>query len=194
MERFAYGLMGAAIVLGCGSDSTSAEPSAGSHTAADAGGSQAVVVDAGTTSSGTTLTGTLGALGAVMPIVSSLVISKGSETIVYMSTAPVACSKISGLDGSRWLSKLPAGSQVVEIVVSGAAKLGAATSPEVNYAPGGMSSANEKNAAPGTGKVSFTKAEAMGVVEGTVSATYANPTGSVSGTFHAEFCADGQEY
>ena len=194
MKRFAYGLIGAALVLGCGSDSASAEPSVASHAATDGGGSHAAVVDAGTTSSGTTLSGTLGVLGAVMPIVSSLVIAKGSETIVYMSTAPVACSKISGLDGSKWLGSLPAGSQVVEIVVSGAAKVGAASSPEVNYAPGGMSSAHEKNAAPGTGKVSFTKAEAMGVVEGTVSATYANPTGNISGTFRAEFCADGQEY
>ena len=202
MKRFAYGLMGAALVLGCGSDSTSAEPSTTTHAATDAATSSGHADasasmgtgDAGMTSSGTTLTGTLGALGAVMPIVSSLVIFTGSETIVYMSTAPVACSLISGRDGSRWLNKLPAGSQVVELVVSGAAKVGAASLPEVNYAPGGMSSANEKNAAPGTGKVSFTKAEAMGVVEGTFSATYANPTGSVSGTFHAEFCADGQEF
>ena len=148
----------------------------------------------GGTGSGTTVTGTLGALGPAMPIVSSLVIFTGSETIVYLSTAPVACSLISGRDGSRWLNKLPAGSQVVELVVSGAARVGDATFPEVNYAPGGMSSANEKNASLGSGKVSFTKAEAMGVVEGTFSATYANPTGSVSGTFHAEFCADGQEF
>ena len=194
MKRFAYGLMGAALLLGCGSDSTPDEPSAKSHAGTDAAAPASATGDGGTTSAGTTVTGTLGALGAVMPIVSSLFIATGSETIVYMSTAPVTCSMISGRDGSKWLASLPAGSQVVELVVQGAAKVGAASSPEVNYAPGGMSSAYEKNAASGSGKVSFTRAEAMGVVEGTFSATYANPTGNVSGTFHAEFCADGQEF
>ncbi|MEY4509740.1 MAG: hypothetical protein RLZZ450_1862 [Pseudomonadota bacterium] len=32
----------------------------------------------------------------------------------------------------------------------------------------------------------------MGVVEGTVMATYA--TGELTGTFHAEFCPDGQGF
>ena len=148
----------------------------------------------GGTASGTTVTGTLGALGAAMPIMGALFISTGSETIVYLSSAPLPCSMISGRDGSKWLVRQPAGSQVVELVVPGAAKVGAASFAEVNYAPGGMSSAYEKSAALGSAKLSFTKVEAMSVLEGTFSATYANPTGSVNGTFHAEFCADGQEY
>jgi hypothetical protein len=62
----------------------------------------------------------------------------------------------------------------------------------VNYAPGGMSSAYEKNAA--SGSVTFTTSNPSGVFEGSVTATYANPTGNVSGTFHAEFCPGGQGY
>ena len=60
---------------------------------------------------------------------------------------------------------------------------------EVNYAQGGKSSAYEVNA--DSGKISFTAADAQ-VVEGTVMATYGSK--SLSGTFHAEFCANGQNY
>jgi hypothetical protein len=61
---------------------------------------------------------------------------------------------------------------------------------EVNYAPGGMSSAYEVNAS--SGSITFTAAMANGPVEGSVMATY--PMGSLMGTFHAEFCANGSQY
>jgi hypothetical protein len=80
----------------------------------------------------TKLTGTLGALGAIQPIVSSKVISNSGETLIYMTTAPLTCEE---LKVSRWLGAFAAGAQVVEIVVSGPAKLGPAKSPEVNYLP-----------------------------------------------------------
>ena len=144
-------------------------------------------------SGSTTLTGTLGALGAVQPIVSSFVISNSGETLIYMSSAPITCEL---LTMSRWLGSVATGSQVVEVVVPSKRAMGTVPveqgGAEVNYAPGGMSSAYEKNAA--SGSVTFTTSTPNGVVEGSVSATYANPTGTLSGTFHAEFCAGGQDY
>ncbi len=139
------------------------------------------------------LTGTLGALGALQPTVSSLVISNSGETLIYMSSAPITCEL---LTMSRWLGSVATGSQVVEIVVPSNRASGTVPvedgGAEVNYAPGGMSSAYEETAA--SGSVTFTTSMPNGVVEGSVMATYANPTGDVSGTFHAEFCAGGQGY
>jgi hypothetical protein len=136
-------------------------------------------------------------LGPAQPITWTIFINNSSETIVYMSSDALTCADIAGRDGSRWLLKTAMGSQVVEIVVPTAiAKVGTVDvgrgKAEINYAPGGKSSANEQNAA--SGSVTFTKIEAESVLEGTFAATYENPTGNVSGNFHAEFCADGQEY
>jgi hypothetical protein len=80
---------------------------------------------------------------------------------------------------------------VVEIVIKGAPKVQDYPVPpgEVNYAPGGKSSAYETGAKSGT--ITFTKADAT-TVEGTVTATYAS--GNVSGNFHATFCDNGQNY
>jgi len=141
--------------------------------------------DAGTTA----LTGTLGTSGAVQPIVSSHVISNSGETLIYMTTAPTTCDD---LMTSRWLGSVTPGAQVIEIVVSGPAKVGPGNKTEVNWAIGGRSSSYEQNAK--TANVTFTSAAAMGVVEGTVMATYENPPGSLSGHFHAEFCPNGQDY
>jgi hypothetical protein len=130
----------------------------------------------------------LGTLGAVVPTVSSWVISNSGETLIYLTSAPLTCEQ---LKVSRWLGSFTAGAQVVEIVVRGNAPVGMARNPEVNFAAGGKSSAYETAAA--TAMVTFTKSEPMGVIEGTVSATY-RPSGDVMGTFHAEFCAMGQGY
>jgi len=191
---------------GSSNPSTGGGTSTGSAAGSDAGttassdASAAAGTDAATTTTTTTttdagsaetsLTGTLGALGAVQPVVSSLVIANSGETIIYMSTSKIACSDLAE---SRWLLKLPAGSQVVEIVIKGAPKLQkyAVPSAEVN-APGGKSSSYEKNAA--SGSITFTEGAANAAVSGTVTATYNSPAGSVSGDFHAEFCAGGQEY
>src|ERR1700712_4856635 len=136
-------------------DSGTAHVDAGTSATPDAGGT--------TSGGGTNLTGTLGTTGAIKPIVSSLVISNSGETLIYMTTAPLTCQQ---LTMSRWLGSFTTGAQVIEIVVSGPAKVGAATFPEVNWATGGKSSAYEQSVAPGQGMVTFTKAEAMGVVEG----------------------------
>jgi hypothetical protein len=162
---------------------------AGTHDGSVAQPSDASVShDAAVTGSTTALTGTLGALGAVKPTVSSWVISNSGETRIYLTSALLTCEQ---LKVSRWLGTFTTDAQVVEIVVRGNAPVGKASNPEVNFAAGGKSSAYETAAATAT--VTFTKSEAMGVIEGTVSATY-RPSGDVMGTFHAEFCAGGQGY
>jgi hypothetical protein len=139
------------------------------------------------------LTGTLGALGMVKPTVNGWVISNSGETLIYLSSAPLTCMMMQTM-GRPWLSSLPAGSQIVEIVVRGTPTV--KTYPvgilqgEVNYAEGGKSSSYEVSAS--SGSITFTQAMAMGPVDGTVMATY--PMGNVMGTFHAEFCAMGSQY
>jgi hypothetical protein len=178
--------------VGCsssGNGSSDAGGGGGSDSGSTAGADTAG--GAPTTSGTTALEGTLGELGAVKPIVSSLVILNSGERLVYMSTAPITCDTLST---SRWLGSTPADSQVVEIVVKASVTTG--TIPvgkaEVNYAKGGRSSSYEVNAS--SGSVTFTINDPMGVAEGSVDATYDSPAGSVKGTFHAEFCDGGQGY
>jgi uncharacterized cupin superfamily protein len=184
------------VTLGLGVFACSSSSDTGGDAAAGSAGSSATGGQAGATgasggaagqSSGTSLSGTLGALGAIKPTVSSLVISNSGETLVYLSSGPLTCEL---LTVSPWLSSAEAGSQVVEIVIKGAPKIGTMDS-EVNYAEGGKSSSYEVNAK--TGSVTFTKAEIKGVVEGTVMATYDDGS-TLSGSFHAEFCDGGQDY
>jgi hypothetical protein len=154
----------------------------------DASDATAPGADAGSQSA---LTGTLGALGAVQPIVSSWVISNSGETLVYLSTAPLTCDT---LQASRWLGTQPAGSQVVEIVMRGTPTPGqtvAVPPGEVNYAGGGRSSSYEVNAA--SGSINYMQATANGPVTGMVQATYRDGS-MIMGTFHADFCANGQNY
>jgi hypothetical protein len=138
-----------------------------------------------------TVTGTLGALGPVQPIVSAIVITNSGETLVYLTTAPIDCTTV---QASRWLGTLPAGSQVIEIVMKGNPMDGQTVMVppgEVNYGPGGMSSAYEVNAS--SGSVMYMSATAMGPVVGSFMASYADGS-AVSGTFNATFCANGQNY
>lgn len=196
LGRMACALMLVGNAIACSGSSTSTGGGGGAGSP-DAGGSPesgssdaSSTVDA-PTGSATSLTGTLGALGPVKPTVSSLVISNSGETLVYLSSAAITCDL---LKTSRWLGSAPANSQVVEVIVKGAPKVGVAVSVppgEVNYAAGGKSSSYEVNA--DSGSITFTKSETNGVVEGTFNATYSGG-GSVSGTFHADFCANGQGY
>ncbi|HEY6877486.1 MAG TPA: hypothetical protein VI299_05675 [Polyangiales bacterium] len=176
------------VLLACESTSSDQNDSlldASSIRVTDASADAAPTYDPSTTE----LNGTLGTTGAIRPIVSSLVISNSGETLIYMTTAALTCDQ---LMVSRWLGAFEKDAQVIEIVVSGPAKLGAGKQTEVNWATGGRSSAYEQNAK--TANVVFTRAEAMGVVEGTVTATYDNPAGKLTGHFHATFCPNGQDY
>jgi hypothetical protein len=138
----------------------------------------------------TAITGTLGKLGAAKATVASLYIENSGETLIYMSSAPITCEL---LKNSRWLGSAEANSQVVEVVISGKAKVGKIAVPpgEVNYAGGGKSSAYEVNAE--SGAISFTAVTDKSVVEGTFSASYADGS-KIQGNFHATFCDGGQGY
>lgn len=157
--------------------------------AACGGSSSTTTLDAPVDPTGTTISGTLGSLGAVQKTVSSFVISNSGETLIYLSSDTLTCAD---LMVSRWLGATKAGTQVVELVFKGDPKVGDIEVPpgEVNYAPGGMSSAHEVGADGGL--ISLTSAQAMGNVAGTFNATYGSD--SIAGTFHATFCANGQGY
>ena len=158
--------------------------------ASDAGGGS-TTDGGGASGTSTNITGTLGTLGPVKPIVSSIVISNSGETLIYLSSAPLTCATT---QASRWLGSQPAGSQVIEIVMKGKPAVGQTVSVppgEANYAAGGKSSSYETSAA--SGSLKFTRSDANGVVEGSLSAKYADGS-SIAGTFHADFCANGQQF
>ena len=153
------------------------------------GGSSTTPTPDAPITTGTAITGTVGTLGPAQPTVSSFMISNSGETLIYLSSGALTCSQ---LTVSRWLGGTMPGTQVIELVFHGAPMVGDIQVPpgEVNYAPGGMSSANEVNA--DSGKITFTAADPMGMVAGSFSAKYGSD--SIAGTFHATFCANGQGY
>jgi hypothetical protein len=135
----------------------------------------------------------LGALGPVQPVMNGWATTNGPETLIYLATAKLTCPDMMTM-GVHWLSKLPAKSQVIEIVVPGAASakmytVGAPDRAEVNYAEGSKSSSTE--VVGRAGSVTFTKVNAKMLYEGTIAVT--SPF-TASGTFHAEWCQGGAEY
>lgn len=146
-----------------------------------------------TGATGNDLSGTLGALGAVKPVMAGWATTNGLETLIYLSSSPLTCAMMM-TRGVKWLSSLPAGTQVIEIVVRGTAMVGTTMvgplQGEVNYAEGSKSSSTEVVAA--SGSIMFSKAEAKKVFEGTLMATY--PQGMLMGKFHADWCEGGTEY
>ena len=182
-----------------GTTSAPSNASAGTHAAAGSGGSGTTAA-AGSTAppatGGSSITGKLGALGDVKPIMNGYATTNGLETLIYLSSAPLTCAQMM-TQGQKWLAKLPAASQVIEIVVGQPAsvKMYPIGSPaslgggEVNYAEGSKSSSTEVTGRTGT--VNITMAMAKGVHEGKidVSAPF-----TASGTFHAEWCEGGTEY
>ena len=135
------------------------------------------------------LDGTLGELGVIEPIVSSLMITNSGETLIYLGTQPLSCA---GLTISRWLGQTPPDTQVVEIVLHGDAEVKSFDVPphEVNYAKGGRSSAFEVGA--DSGQVNVVTAKIGELVEGDIDVFYG--ADEVKGTFHATFCDGGQGY
>jgi hypothetical protein len=184
----------AASVSGSGGSAAGTGASAGSGgSSAGAGGSNAGTGGAGGSSGGTnTITGTLGALGAAKPIMNAWATTNGPETLIYLSSAPLTCPDMMTM-GVKWLSKLPAGTQVIELVVMGAASMKTYNigplMGEVNYAEGSKSSATEVTGKAGS--LTFTKAMAKGVHEGSFMVT--SPFTAMA-TFHAEWCQGGTEY
>jgi hypothetical protein len=200
MENFwrCLGLIPCVLWLGCGADSSGTGASAGHSGAHGTAGHSGAAADAGEAADGGSpvgnrLSGTLGALGAVKPVMAGWATTNGNETLIYLSSASLSCAMMM-TKGTKWLATLPAGSQVIEIVVRGTPNIG--TTPigslqgEVNYAEGSKSSSTEVNATGGS--IMFTKAEPRKVFEGKVTATY--PKGSLMGTFHADWCEGGSEF
>jgi hypothetical protein len=183
---------GAAGMAAAGSGGMAAAGAAGR---AGAGGAGGMGGSAG--SSAGSLTGTVGALGPAKPVVNGWATTNGLETLIYLSSSPLTCAMMM-TQGTKWLSTLPAGTQVFEIVVgaSPAAQtymLGGAPAAfgggEVNYAEGSMSSSTEVTGTAGS--VTLTKTTPMGAQDGMISVT---APFMVSGTFHAEWCQGGTEY
>ncbi len=190
--RLPSALLAATWILAAGCSSsptgTATGPTVGGDPR-DAGASDATTaIDA--SAIGTKLSGALGALGAVKPTVSSLWISTLGETLVYFSSAQLTCDQVKKL---RWLGTVPAGAQVVELVRAGAPMVGTTAVPPatVSYAEGGKASSSEISATGGS--ITFTKAEANGVIEGTFTASF-DGGDTLEGTFHAAFCAGGQDF
>lgn len=142
----------------------------------------------------TELTGTLGELGPLNPIVAGRVVEYSGETITYLSTVPLACE---AMVASRWLLALDADAQIVEIVFASDTtdtdlEIGGPGNLEVHYAKGGRSSSYEETADSGT--VTLIEHNSGGPIAGTLDATFTSPAGSLNGPFEAEFCLGGQEY
>jgi hypothetical protein len=116
-------------------------------------------------------------------------IANSGETLIYLSSGMLTCDQ---LTVSRWLGGTTAGTQVVELVFKGTPAPGTIDVPpgEVNYAPGGMSSAHEVNA--DAGSIFFETAVPENMVVGSFGAKYGGDV--VTGTFHATFCPNGQGY
>lgn len=187
---------GAMSAAGSGGATSATAGAGGMVAAAGSSAGGATGAAGGGAANGSMITGTLGALGPAQPVMAGWATTNGLETLVYLSTAPLTCAMMM-TQGVKWLSKLPAGSQVIEIVVGNpsstktymigqAAALGGG---EVNYAEGSKSSSTEVTGK--TGKITFTKAGAMAVQEGTIEVTAPQ---MFSGTFHAEWCQGGTEY
>jgi hypothetical protein len=145
----------------------------------------------GSSGGGNNITGTLPAL---KPILHGFATTNGPETLIYLTSADIKCSDIMTM-GVGWLMMIPASDIVIEIVIPGTASVGmkmvAFLSAELNYANGGGTpNANEHVADSGT--INFTKADPMGVFEGTLMGSY--PGGTIMGSFHADWCEGGSEY
>jgi hypothetical protein len=196
-------LVGMAGSGGVGALSTAGSPgsagsAAGSGAQPNAGGAAPAAGSGGAPAPGgaSNITGTLGTLGPVQPLIAGWATTNGLETLVYLSSAPLTCAQMM-TRGVKWLSTLPAHTQVIEIVVGNPSAVksyaigssAAFGGGEVNYAEGSKSSSTEVTGKAGT--IMFTTATAKGVQEGTinVSAPF-----MASGTFHAEWCEGGTEY
>jgi hypothetical protein len=191
---------------GSGGDAVNA-PSSGGHSGAageahggsggaGSGGAPAGGSAAPASGSAADITGTLGALGPVQPVMNAWATTNGLETLIYLSSAPLTCEMMM-TRGTKWLSSLPAKSQVIEIVVgspSAAKTYAIGTSAalgggEVNYAEGGKSSSTEVTGKAGT--ITLTKADAMGAQEGMIQVTAPY---MASGKFQAKWCQGGTEF
>ena len=183
-------------------DSGSADGAAASDgaSASDGGAASDSALDAGAVIGGSgALTGTYGT-DPVKPVVAAYWIGQPSAPaesaggpFVYIFSGPVSCDDLS--HGSGWRARIAAGKQVLEMIIGTtttgtavpAAAHAAANVAEINYSFGQTSTEARATA----GNVMLSAYVAGASVDGSVNATF--PTGSVTGTFHAVYCASGNE-
>ena len=155
--------------------------------------------DAGGLGGNGAITGTYGT-DAIKPVVAAYWIGQPGNAdesaggpFLYVFSGPVTCDDIS--KGADWVGSLPAGTQVLELIVGTTATAmsvpasahAGANLAEVNYFFGQTTSG--ARATRGTFTLtSYTKGVAA---DGMIDMTF--PTGSAKGTFHATWCAGGHE-
>jgi hypothetical protein len=206
------GSVGLLLVAGCSSSTSGgslggadADTSADTGSAEGGGGTDGG--GGGTDSGGGTdggsvgnnITGTYGS-DPIKPVMAGFWIGQpgnpaesGGGPFIYLFSGAVTCSDLS--QGSGWLTSIPTGTQVLEMIV-GTTSTGTSVPTashagknvaEVNYATGG--SAAEARAT--SGNVTLTSYIKDVAVEGTIDVTF--PTGKATGTFHATWCPGGNE-
>jgi hypothetical protein len=189
----AVGAAGKMAVAGSGGAGALAAGVGGAAGSAGKAGAASSAGAGGSSAGGSSVTGTLGALGPVQPILNAWATTNGPETLIYLTTATLTCADMMTM-GVKWLSKLPAGSQVIEIIVPGSPTtksytIGFPDRGEVNYAQGSTSSRTEVTGSAGT--IMFTNVVSKMVYEGTINVT---APFSAMGMFHAEWCQGGAEF
>ena len=118
----------------------------------------------------------------------------GGGPFLYLFSAPVSCDQLSKAD--KWGDTIPAGTQVLEMIVgttntgvaAPAAPNAGANVSEVNYVHGG--SPDDTRAK--SGSVTLTTYMKGASIDGMVDVTF--DTGTVKGTFHAVWCPGGHEH
>lgn len=199
----------AMCVVACSSGSSpspAGSSDAGSEGAplADAGSNDSGAADAGDEGgAGTGSGGITGTYGTqpIAPIATAYWVGKpgnpsesGGGPFIYLFSNPVTCTQLS--QGSGWVTSIASGTQVLELIVGTtatgtpvqAAAHAAAGAVEANYAV--APSATESRATSGT--VTLTAYVAASSVDGTLNVTF--PSGSAQGSFHAVYCAGGNEF
>lgn len=177
-----------------GADSaTTSDGAAGGDATVDAGG------DGASVGGSASLTGTYGT-DAIKPVVAAYWIGQPGNPaesaggpFLYLFSGPVSCDDLS--HGSGWRARIAAGTQVLELIVGTtttgtpvpAAAHAAANVAEVNYSFGQTTTEARATA----GNVTLTAYAAAASVDGTIDVTF--PMGSAKGTFHAVYCATGNE-
>ena len=200
-------------VAACGNSTQSNGGGGGGGSGGNEGGSSATSGSSGGNEGGSsgggeggagggTLTGTFGTQ-TIKPMVSGIWIGMPSSpseasfaTFVYLFSQPVTCADISTAPG--WITGLPAGTQVLEMII-GAQNVTSAPLQATSGASPGLVEINysfapvhvESRATAGT--VAITSYVASTSVDGTL-AGVVFPQGSADGTFHAEYCPMGREF
>jgi hypothetical protein len=203
----------AICVTACSSSISSSAPGAN-----DAGSDGGTVADAGSHDSGAgdvaaegggeggvgtgsgSITGTYGTQ-TIAPIVAAYWIGKpgnpaesGGGPFIYLFSEAITCAELS--QGSGWVTSIASGTQVLELIV-GTTTTGTAVQAAPHAAPGALEanyaiapSATESRAT--SGSVTLTAYVPGSSVDAMVNVTF--PSGSAQGTFHAVWCASGNEF